>query len=749
MRYKKNCILALAVIMIFSMTPKSNAIDAIDGNRDSDIKTHQKIDNHTDTLTIKQLELKEQALNAKLNGKAIGKIHEVAKGQFVELERDGNNAIWTVLGEFKDLKHNSIPEPDRENDNSTIWKSDFNKEYYMDTLFNDAPGANSMHNYYVEQSSNRFAIIGDVTDWIEVDGNAEVYDDNPDRNVWLFINESVDGWYNLEISKGKTPEQISSYLAQFDVWDRYDFDEDGNFDEPDGYIDTFQSVHAGEGEEAGGGMLGDKAIWSHSWYANTDLYGIEGPAFNKSGGIQIGDSDYWVGKYTIQPENGGVGVFAHEFGHDLGLPDLYDYTGENGTGFWTLMSSGSWLSDGSEDIGSRPSHMGAWEKFQLGWLNYEVTYAGQSSVHRLGPMEFNTKQAQGLFVILPKKEVVTEIGSPFNGLHFYYSGSGDNLDNYMTKSFYLSEGASLSAKVNFEIELDWDYAYLVVSTDNGATWLTVPTNFSTNENPNGQNFGNGITGASDDWEELTADLSAFGNQEVKLGFRYWTDVAATEKGLMIDDITISGFDVDGAETDAGWTFTGFKISTGTESALFNHYYVAEYRTFMGYDSSLKLGPYYFGYSDYINKVDRFSYQDGLLINYWDTSQNDNNTGDHPGKGLLLTIDAHYQALYRSDGELWRNRIQTYDATFSKYPTDGISNIHHEGVLSVVPSLPGVKVFDDSILHYDAYNIMGSVMHPNTGTIISIMQEPSMKMLSAQVPFMQIQVGTAKIRTEKK
>ena len=60
---------------------------------------------------------------------------------------------------------------------------------------------------------------------------------------------------------------------------------------------------------------------------------------------------------------------------------------------------------GKDTIGNKPSHMGAWEKFQLGWLNYEVASAGQKSEHKLGPMEFNTKQAQGLFVVLPQKPV--------------------------------------------------------------------------------------------------------------------------------------------------------------------------------------------------------------------------------------------------------------------------------------------------------------------------------------------------------
>ena len=66
----------------------------------------------------------------------------------------------------------------------------------------------------------------------------------------------------------------NAFLATFDVWDRYDYDGDGNFDEPDGYIDHFQSVHAGEGEETGGGAQGEDAIWSHRSYCNCDdLFG--------------------------------------------------------------------------------------------------------------------------------------------------------------------------------------------------------------------------------------------------------------------------------------------------------------------------------------------------------------------------------------------------------------------------------------------------------------------------------------------
>ncbi|MDK9710671.1 M6 family metalloprotease domain-containing protein [Acidaminobacter sp.] len=730
---KKVGLLLLMAILVWGMMPAGYAVNDRDGNVEEGVEEAPKMDNKPDPLTTEQLELKGKAFEAKLSGKDAGNTVEVAKGQFVELAREGEGAIWTVLGEFADLAHNSMPEPDRAVDNTTIWVPDFSRDYYMDLLFDDAKGANSMRNYYIEQSSNRYTVHGDVTDWVEVPGNLVDYDDNPDSNVWYFLEDSVNSWYASQIAAGKTPAEINAYLSQFDVWDRYDYNGNGNFDEPDGYIDTFQSVHAGYGEEGGGAPT---TIWSHSWYARYNLIGFDGPAFNLYGGIQIGDSDYWVGKYTVQPENGGVGVFAHEFGHDLGLPDLYDYYGENGTGFWTLMSSGSWMNDGLDDIGSKPSHMGAWEKFQLGWLNYEVARAGVKSVHRLGPMEFNTKQAQGLFVILPQKAVTSFIADPFAGSYFYFSGSANNLNNKMVKSFTLPVSATLNAKVNYGIEEDYDFAYLIISTDGGVNWSNVPTNLS-----NQPDFG--FDGDSGGWVDLTADLSAYTGQ-VMIGFKYLSDGGVNYDGLMVDDITVSGDAATyGAELDEGWTMTGFRITTGTEDKFFNQYYVAEYRSYLGYDSVLKTGPYYFGYPTMPDFVDHFPYQDGLLIHYWDTAQADNNTGLHPGQGLLLPIDAHYQALKRVDNGIWRNRIQSYDSTFSISPTDGIPNIHHNGVLSPVPSLPGVKVFDDRITYYDPANPLGSVMNPNTGTMITVLQEPYLKVKNPQAPFMQIQVSPAK------
>ena len=100
------------------------------------------------------------------------------------------------------------------------------------------------------------------------------------------------------------------------------------------------------------------------------------------------------------------------------------------------MSSGSWMGDGPVDIGSKSSHMGVWEKSQLGWLNYEVAYAGQKSEHKLDRWS-STPSKPRACCGSAQETVVSNIGAPFAGSYYYYSSAGDNLDNFMYKSFTL------------------------------------------------------------------------------------------------------------------------------------------------------------------------------------------------------------------------------------------------------------------------------------------------------------------------
>ena len=715
-RTTRSIALAMAFALMLPATAMAvvprDAVEAAGGQMRQDKRSHP--------LGEKAAALRANALEAVISGKASadGGVYEVAPGEFVTLETTGTGWVWTVPGEFSDLLHNTIPEPDRAVDNSTIWEDPdlggFDEAYYDEMLYTEGEGVNSMAEYFLEISSGRYTVTGDCVDWVTVPGDHTVYDDgtatdDTSENVWLFLADSLDGWYAKELAAEKSPAAIDAYLAQFDVYDRYDHDGDGVFKESDGYIDHYQSLHSGEGEEAGGGVLGDEAIWSHSWYAYYGDIGKTGPEGNLLGGIQVGDSSYWIGDYTIQPENGGVGVFAHEYTHDLGVPDLYDTVGgDNATSFWTVMDSGSWLSQVDYDLGSAPNHHGPWEKLQLGWLDYVEAEPGTTTELTLGPVEYNSTQPQALLVNLPDKFLEWIIGEPHEGEYFYYSGKGDNLKNKMYKAFTLPAGAQLTAMVNYGIEKGYDYANLIVSTNGGLSWDTVPTNLS-----NSTVEANGIDGESKDWEELEADLSAYSG-DVLLGFSYTTDGGVAEVGFMVDDIQIDGYPLDGAESDAGWTFKGFKTSNGTEGGDFWNYYLAENRTYYGYDVALQ-NAYNWGNlkgkDAMVNWAERFSYEDGLLVWYCDTSQPDNNTSVHPGAGFALPVDAHPTALkIGKSATLWRNRIQTYDSPFGLEAT-GILPLHYNSRLVPIPSLPPVAVFDDANLYYDPANPTGSVLHP--------------------------------------
>jgi immune inhibitor A len=141
-------------------------------------------------------------------------------------------------------------------------------------------------------------------------------------------------------------------------------------------------------------------------------------------------------------------------------------------------------------------------------------------------------------------------------------------------------------------------------------------------------------------------------------------------------------------------------------------------------------------------AERFPYQDGLLISYWDTSFPNNNVGSNCAGGrcggLLLPVDAHPELMYCADGGLFRNRVQTFDATFGLEPTDEVT-LHCRGEASTFASQPAVPVFDDRLsdYYYNVENPMGSVIVPVTGTQIVV------KNYSAHGNFMQVVVRPAK------
>ncbi|MFJ8003541.1 immune inhibitor A domain-containing protein [Streptomyces fagopyri] len=667
------------------------------------------------------------------------------KSKYVELGREKTDRIFTILVEFGDQVdsryggtagplHNKIAAPDRAKDNSTAWQADYNQKHFQDLYFGTGKNSESLKKYYEKESSGRYSVDGEVTDWVKVPYNEARYGSNKaSTGAWYAVQDGVTAWVADQKAAGKSDAAIKADLAQYDQWDRYDYDGDGNFNEPDGYIDHFQIVHAGEDESAGGGAQGEDAIWAHRWYAFGTDAGSTGPVGNKLGGAAIGDTGIWVGDYTIQPENGGLGVYAHEYGHDLGLPDEYDTSGggENGTGFWTLMSAGSWLGTGKNAIGDLPGDMNAWDKLQLGWLDYDRAKAGVTSEHKLGVAEYNTKNRQALVVSLPDKEVTTTVVTPAQGATQWWSGSGNDLKNTLTRSVDLTgkSAATLTLDGWYDIEQDYDYLYTEVSTDGGANWTALDGTVDGAAIPRDGSGKPALTGSVDAYKKLAYPLDAYAGKKISLRFRYQSDGGVALKGFTADEITVTAdgtplFSDNAESADAAWTAAGFSRIGASFSDEYAQYYIAENRQYVSYDKTLQVGPYNFGFSTTRpDWVEHYPYQNGLLIWKWDTSQADDNTSAHPGAGLILPVDAHPTALKWTDGTILRNKIQTFDSTFSTYPTDALK-LHNADVALKIKSQKGVSVFDDGRnSYYDAANPTGGVKVTDTNTKIRIVKEP--------------------------
>ncbi|MEU9378237.1 immune inhibitor A domain-containing protein [Streptomyces sp. NPDC048255] len=709
-------------------------------------------------LELQRQALRRQALESVaaggregLRAEADGTLPRQAKvgKRYVELAQERKDKVFVILAEFGDQvdtttefegkprfggapgpRHNTIGKPARD-DNHTLWRKDFDRAYYERQFFSTAPESASLRAYYRLQSSGRYDMDGTVSDWVKLPWNEARYGtDNCSepgqcRTNWDMIRDATDAWYRAERAKGRTPEQIKAQLAEYDVWDRYDADHDGNFDEPDGYLDHLVVVHAGKDQTWGGGAQGKDAVWAHRWFAYWNQAGSAGPEGNKAGGTPVGDSGIWAGDYLTGGENSGAGLFAHEFGHDLGLPDLYSSDGDNSVNFWSLMSSASYLGKGANSTGEFPGDLDPWSKLQLGWLEYTEADAGRRTRAVLGVSGYNTEDPQALLVHLPPSVTRTELTDPYEGASQWWSGTGDFMDNTLTRTVELPPGsARLDARVWYDTEQDFDFLTVEASTDGGTAWEALPGTVDGAPVP-----AKGISGASAGWSELAVGLDRFAGRSVQLRLRVTSDSNTHGRGAAFDDLRITAGDGsqllrDGAEQGAnGWTAVKWSRTEGrTGTAEHPRAYFVENRRHTGYGSLLRTGPYHFGFTG--DKVEFFPYQQGVLIWLWDTAYSDNTTKAHPGGGLLLPVDARPDPLRHADGTLLGARVQTFDAPFSLRASERIV-LHKAGAPVVVPARPGVAVFDDRKHSYwNAELPQLGVKVPDTGTRIQVVKEAS-------------------------
>jgi len=277
--------------------------------------------------------------------------------------------------------------------------AEYDVEHFEEMLFSeDEYPTGSFRDYYHETSYEQLDVDGDVTGWYRM----------PEDYAYYTGAYYGFGAYPRN-AQGLVEDAVEA--ADPDV-DFADYDNNN-----DGVVDMLIVVHAGE---EGAGNPGN--IWSHVSITH---------GFLPHDGV-------YVYKYAICPELSSIGVYCHEFGHILGLPDLYDTDySSTGLGAWTLMASGA-----HSDYGRTPAHFDAWCKVKLRWIEPIVVeeklpgalipaVESEPVVYRLWTDGASGKQ---YFLVENRQRIGFDEYLPGDGLLIYHID--DNVQNNRDENHY-------------------------------------------------------------------------------------------------------------------------------------------------------------------------------------------------------------------------------------------------------------------------------------------------------------------------
>lgn len=649
--------------------------------------------------------------------------------------------------------HNEIAHPGPR-DNNTFWMPNFDREFFQKLVFSTEgitervrtdlvdpedgrPGIDirgqTMQNYFAEVSGGRITFDGGtegVVAWVKVPHSVGYYAANSCRNGRVTGSGMP---INPRFPRGMVAlfEDLVAAINASDPdfpWSEYDTDGDRE-------IDHVVLVHAGIDESEGGGVHGQQQIWAHRSSVNA---GYGGVTADDRGTPENRSDDILFRGYTVQPENLNLGVLVHEFGHDLGLPDLYTTTGDDDVVWWDLMSTGS---HPGRYKGADPTHMSAWSKMALGWDQPTVIGPNEDpETYALGQVARPPAGTQkALRVDLPPS-TVRLAPLPEGSSQAWWSGRDQVwADHKLARDLDLggvTGPVSLTFQLDHVLEGDWDYFFVEVSVDGGATYtqtkglrvgtgqeLTTPDGYA---DPNGalRTYGglrHGYTGDSRGWRAVYHDLTPFAGRAIRLRLRYITDAGGQERGVLVDNLAVragattlwadpvEGGDLRGWVSQAGTrqgplTDEGWRFSDGTVRVP--RYYLLEWRNAVGFDRGLKY-TYNTVFAEMTPdgarefRVDKLpSNTPGLLVWLRDmrfgASSPSNNilaantflsAPSEGAKGGLLLVDAHPEPLRGPLGgtlttpagtfpfppnDAWRGRIQTTNAAFGLRDTAAVT-----------------------------------------------------------------------------
>jgi len=365
-----------------------------------------------------------------------------------------------------------------------------------------------------------------------------LFDNNPTGSMKEYYDEisygnftldgSTGGWYQSSYTMSQAKDNARLYVSEIAQladadFDYSQYDNDGpdnipNSGDDDGYVDGIAVVYSGCGAEW---YPGNNNLWPHC--SSLGSYAYTTNDISANGNYII------VSSYFVSPElyGGGdcntnlirpMGVYAHEFGHILGLPDLYDRDDSSeGIGYWCLMAAGSW----NGVAGDTPAHMSTWCKKEMGWLN-PTNYSSDIDNVEIAQIENNPYAIQiweddyfhsRYFLIENRQLTGFDSEIPGSGLLIYHidENQGFGHDSWSLGSANDNE---LSKLVDLE-EADGldDLDSLVNRGDNGDPYPGSSNNYNFNDFSYPNSFGPGnvstgitITNISNSDSIMTVDL---------------------------------------------------------------------------------------------------------------------------------------------------------------------------------------------------------------------------------------------------